>query len=339
MGAGDPVTPPVPGSSAAIAPRLASALETVTVAADGLAASVGSREIHAETPGKLEYLLAAALYDVLHAGRTVPREQARGLREPVLEAELAAAIPHRSTTREVTLVAVRGDEVLAELDGVKVRMDRASLDGPAGPGGPGGAAGQPPVPGSPIAVRIPAARPALSPGFFLADGTRPLGEGSRVLRVYLHLETMEAALAAWSALLHLLEQAGTGYRAKVASCRALLPRRDALVVYLGAGDHGVHRLIADEVAGLTGLGPSASVFADPVRPGIAIAWEPADHRAEMKGLSFGEHRSRALAAALVQHALLAADRRPVTVAAAVHRSFLAAGIDPANPARNLTSPM
>src|SRR5262249_37668667 len=82
-------------------------------------------------------------------------------------------------------------------------------------------------------VRLPAARPGLSPGFFLVDGSRGTTEPGPVLRVYLHLDGPDDAVRLWDTTLRHLEGAAVRYRAKVTSSRRLFPRRDGLVVYLG----------------------------------------------------------------------------------------------------------
>jgi hypothetical protein len=76
------------------------------------------------------------------------------------------------------------------------------------------------------------------------------------------------------------------------------------------------------------------VFAEPVGPGVAIAFEPSDARPAMRGFSFGEHRAAALAEGLARHATKLAAGEPSDVRAAVAQALVEAAIDPANPARN-----
>ena len=68
---------------------------------------------------------------------------------------------------------------------------------------------------------------------------------------------------------------------------------------------------------------------------MSAAWEPDDPRPHMQRLSFGQHRMNIIATALVQHAVLGetdgADQ-------AIYEAFIDNGIDPSNPARNLSSP-
>lgn len=55
----------------------------------------------------------------------------------------------------------------------------------------------------------------------------------------------------------------------------------------------------------------------------------------MRGLSFGEHRSTALAQGLVKHAVRTDE---VDLRSSLAEAFLDGGIDPLNPARNFSSP-
>ncbi len=310
---------------AAFSRRLAAAIRTITVDPEGRSAMVGRREVTAAETLPLRPQLAAAIYDELHAGR-VPLDlpPGRSLRDPALEESLRELLPHRETIRHTRVLTVGADSVLVRLDGVRVWVPVTEISTEERPTRAGAVA----------AVRIPAGRPALSPGFFLADSARPYPAGEPVIRVYVHVTTVAAALGAWGAALRLLAELGLSYRAKVASCPRMLPRRDGLVLYLPARDLGASRRIAAAAGRVPGVGPQVSVFAEPVGPGVAIAWEPADGRPGMSGLSFGEHRAAALADGLVRHARRAnGDLSPATVS--VRRAFVEAGIDPKQPARNL----
>jgi hypothetical protein len=270
--------------------------------------------------------LAVAIYDELHAGRQ-PLDVPPGwsLRDPEVEVRLRDALPHHETARDVRVLDVGPERALVRLDGVRVWVARTAI-----------AARQGPVRAGAVAtVLIPASRPALSPGFFLADGTRPCSRGEPVVRVYVHLITAEAAHRVWGAVHGLLAELGIGYRAKVVSWSAMLPRRDGFVVYLAERDREVAGRIAAVARQVPGVGPMSSVFAEPLAPGVAIAWEPTDPRPAMAGMSFGEHRATALADGLVHYAERCADGAPACVYDSVRRAFTQAGIDPGNPARNL----
>ena len=306
--------------------RLAAALRTIEVSPDYRAARVGRREVTATDPRSFRPQLAAAIYDELHAGRPALKLPAgRSLRDPALEDGLRELLPHRETTRNVRVISVGADRVLVRLDGVKVWVPRTRIRADDWPVHDGAA----------VEIQIPADRAALSPGFFLADSVRPYPVGEPVLRIYVHLQTVAAVLDVWGAVLRVLAELGLGYRAKVTSWPEMLPRRDGLVVYVAARDRDVSRRIAAVTRGMRGIGPQVSVFAEPVAPGVAIAWEPDDGRPAARALSFGEHRAAALADGLVRHAGRRADGDDVPVAASVRCALIEAGIDPANPARNL----
>jgi hypothetical protein len=306
-------------------PRLAAALRVIEVSQDCRAAMVGQREVTAADPRSFRPQLAAAIYDELHAGRAALKLPAgRDLRDPALEDRLRALLPHREIARDVLVISPGADDVLVRLDGVKVWVPRTRIrteDWPADQG-------------TAVEIRIPADRAALSPGFFLADSAQPYPAGEAVLRIYVHLQTVAAALDVWGSVLGLLAGLGLGYRAKVASWPEMLPRRDGLVVYVAARDREVSRRIAAVIRGIRGVGSQGSVFAEPVAPGVAIGWEPDHGRTAARALSFGEHRAAALADGLVRHAVRRADGDDIPVAASVRQALIEAGIDPANPACN-----
>lgn len=211
-------------------------------------------------------------------------------------------------------------------------------DGPEGPNFPDGpeSSGGPESHDGPEQVRLamPAARPALSPGFFLADGSRGGSRKRPMLRVYVNLQDRESVVPAWAAVLRCLEDRGVAYRAKVGSSPAGLSRRDALVVYLGSDGLDAVVPVAEAVAGIPGRGEEVSVFAERVAAGVGVGWQPAGGKAA-PGMSFGQHRAAAVAEGLAGHALGTRGGPP---AEAVAEALREAGIDPAAPYRNLDSP-
>ena len=243
---------------------------------------------------------------------------ARYLRDETVEERLRELMPYTDTVRSTLVVDTNPGKSLVRLDGVKVWLPEARV----------GADGGPIRPGSTVPVRVPATRPALSVGYLLADSATEWIPDGPVLRVYVHVTSMAAVLGAWAAALRTLAGLGAGYRVKVVSSAESLPRRDGLVVYVSGGQTDVPRRIASAMEPMGGIGPEISVFAKPVAPGVAIAWEPSDAKPEMRGLSFGEHRSAVLAGALIEHA----GRAGADKSEAVVDAFLAAGIDPADPA-------
>ncbi|WP_331659107.1 T3SS effector HopA1 family protein [Amycolatopsis sp.] len=277
-------------------------LRTVEVDHRENRAVVGGRLLRAADPAALRARLATALYDHLHAGESESEAELPGFRD-----RLAAAVPHRLTRMRGR---VRSADVV-EVDGVRVRV-------------PAGAAAV----GARTTFDIDCRRPHLAPGFFLVDGSpgHGLTSGDHTLRLYLHLVAPDTATAAWHEVLVLLEDLGVPYRAKVG---LHLPRRDALVLYLGRDAWPAAPEIVKGLSGIRGLGAAVSAYAHRVADGVAAAWDPADSRPGHRGLSFGEHRSRVIA-----DALLAPGVREDELA----RSFAAGNVDAARIFRNTTSP-
>jgi hypothetical protein len=303
-----------------LAPGLLAALARLTVAGDRRSGSVDGRRIEARSEAELAYRLSHAIYEVLHVGwLTEPADRARLDRDDAFEARLLAATPHTSVFRTASVMSADAERVRVELDGVRVTI-------PAAEAGPV-------AHGSQLAVRLPSCRPALSPGYWVADGTRALPARSPIVRLYLHLQSAGAVLAAWQAALAFLEARAIPYRAKATSLPALLPRRDAIVVYLCERDMAEATGLGERVAHVAEVGESVSVFAEQLAAGVALAWEPSDPRPTMRGLSFGEHRSRATAEGLTRHAR---SRSEQTVPRAVRQALAEAGIDPDRPARNMS---
>lgn len=311
------MTPP---AAAPLLPgALTSALADVRLDLPALRAQVGQEDVSAQSLEDLRSKLASALYRTLHTGAP-PTDEAprpRSRRDPDLELRFRAGMPHQRTVRPVRVLERRPADgtVLVELDGVRVRLPEARLT-PAGPRD---------------LVEHDAARPVLSPGFFFAHGSHGRPPRGPVLRLYVHLRHPDAAVAAWTAALRVLEQQTLPYQAKVLSAPQYYPRRDALVLYLTAAHQAVADEVATAVSDVDGLGASTSALAEPLAPGVAIAWEPADDRPGMQGLSFGQHRAHAIAGGLLAHA-----RDPRTPQrTAIARAMQAASIDPAAPHRNL----
>lgn len=268
--------------------------------------------------------LSSALYELWHAGTAGRDTDAVGYhRDEAFERELTAAAPQRTTATPVVLRALADDShpehAIVEVNRVRLLVPAESV--PTG------------QQGDALVLDLPAVRPMLSPGFLFATGTAGGGGGPAVLRLYVHLETPEHAPTVWHTVLDALESRGARYRAKVLSRRTSYPRRDAIVVYLPEESRRHVPDLARVLEGLPGLGTSAPVLARPVRPGLTMAWEPADQRLGWQRMSFGQHRTMAVAHGVVRHM---SDGVPLHQA--VTEELTAAGVDPADPARNLDSP-
>ncbi|QIP84995.1 hypothetical protein GLX30_14260 [Streptomyces sp. Tu 2975] len=321
-----------------LAPALVDALRDIRLSADGCSATVGPRSVDGDSPRELQQRLGAALYEVCHTGRAEagPRRRRLVLRDPDFERALDGALPHREVHRSGVLLRSPlgegfpgpeaggrggdGGEAIVSWDGVRVRVPARSL-GEQGPL----------VPGAVVSHRVSPARPALSPGFFYAMGSREPRLDAELLRVYVHITAPEHAPGLWAAVLGALEDAGAHYHAKVLSSRDEYPRRDALVVYLGSESWDACHTVARAVRGVPGTGEDVSVFAHRLGPGTAVAWEPDDPRPGAGGLSFGQHRAAALAEAVVR----VSGGGDMEAAA---RAFAEAGADPLAPYRNAGSP-
>lgn len=293
-------------------------LGRVVVDLAGCTAVVADREVVADDPATLEHKLAAELYAVLHAGLGTSRGSARNR---VLERALADAVPHRTTPVSGVLLGERPDDLLVEWDGVRVWVPRRI------------AVDVPPQVGGEVHLAVPPVRPALSPGFQFVGGSRAADFNGPLLRVYVHLTDAACAVRVWRAVLQRLEEEEAGYQAKILSRSEDYPRRDALVVYLPCAPDPAApgaEAVADAVAALGGVGESTSVFAQRLAPGVARAWEPVDQRLGMTGLSFGQHRAKVVAAALLDSA-----RTGAPAADVVAKAFVEARVDPLDPARNL----
>ncbi|PVE10733.1 T3SS effector HopA1 family protein [Streptomyces scopuliridis] len=316
----------MPAAIDTLDPALARELEQVVVRTDGCTAVVDGHKLEANTPRHLSIYLRWALYEFLHSGRPADMYKNKDVeRDAALEARLTEAIPHRNSVTSARVHERRDGELLVTIDGTRVRVpvERVVTDAP--------------YHGDDVVyLAMPAARPALSPGFFLTDGSRGRSVRKPTLRLYVNLESLAAAEEAWRLVLNCLEDRGVPYRLKVASSPHLVPRRDALVAYLGPESWDAVAEVASCVVDLPGRGSKVSVFAEQVAPGVSVAWQPfAERSGGQTGRSFGQHRATAVAEGLVGHVL---GTRAGTREEAVAGALFDAGVDPSAPYRNLDSP-
>ncbi|MFI8219980.1 T3SS effector HopA1 family protein [Streptomyces sp. NPDC085932] len=310
-----------------ITDRVRQALTAVEVTSTGETTTfrVGERHFRSENLAVFRGKLSATLYDTFHSGRDSRQQRPRALRDHAFEEQLAAATPHRYTTntgRYAGRLEGSGD-ILVDLRSLRIKLAPDNVQAPKHPRA-----------GDPVRLRLPALRPALSPGFYLADGPDGPPPAGPLLRLYVHLTDPDAAAAAWKACLLLLAGRGVRYRAKIVSAPWMYPRRDALVVYLG---HDAWRAVPElgaALAHLPGKGTATSVLTSPLAPGVSYAWEPDDSRAGKIGMSFGQHRCAALTDGLLAEAADPKTGGETALVQALHD----ANIDPHAPERNLTSP-
>ncbi|MFG5723318.1 T3SS effector HopA1 family protein [Streptomyces murinus] len=317
---------PADADPSPLQPRLREAVDDIHVDASRLIAHVGGTQVTADTLSGLRHALANKLYEVLHAGLdTLSGPRPRTLRDEPYEKLLAQAVPHRETVLSVPATSVHeaddeAGQATVVLDGVRTLVPRHLLS--PGPGA------------DRVTVRYPCARPALSAGFFLVDGSTGRPAGEETVRLYVHVRDPRSAPEIWRLLLLRLEARAVPYRAKASSSPLLYPRRDAIVVYLDGGRAGEDTAmdVAAPLADRPGLGSETSLFARRIAPGLALADEPDDPRTGMNHMSFGQHRAHAVAQGLVDHALApdTADKR-----AAVSRSMVRSRIRPDAPWHNV----
>lgn len=309
-----------------IAQKVAALADKVTVLDGGLKAETAGEIYEADTPQALARRLGSVLYQTLHTGRDKPLDiKMRTWREPAFDAVLEAATGARTTTRTTRHLGSGGDgHTVVELDGLRLRVPDEAVTSQSGDS---------------VGINLPTARPGLSPGFFLSssDGSPMTGVGT-VLRLYGRLDDPEAAPAVWRQLVEFLDEAGIPWQAKISSSHLLYPRNDGVVVYLPRPAWRAARAIAEKLQDTGLLGEGTSPFTHAITPSVGCAFEPDDQRPTRREMSFGQHRTRAFAEALVKHASLPhSEQEPVNEIIAA--TFIDAGIDPMEPARNLSSPV
>ncbi|MGC9441881.1 T3SS effector HopA1 family protein [Streptomyces sp. WG5] len=314
----------------ALDPAVSRVLAALSPSPDGTGVRLGDRDVTADRPRRLCQRLGTALYEVFHAGHAFGDKPGILRRDPALEVPLARAVPHATTPVAARLLdgpAERGPAPggrVAAVGGVRVRLPEELP--PESVGGVSGAGYH--------VLRLPTARPRLSPGFFLVDGSRGSCGPGPLVRLYIHLTDPGAAVRVWSAVLGVLEGLEVPYRSKITSSRKLLPRRDGMVVYLGAAAwHAVPAVVGAVSA--ADVGTETSAFARALAPGLSLAWEPDDARPGRSGGSFGQHRSLAIAEGVVD---AMADGGLSRAHAHVLTRLTESGIDPSALHRNIDSP-
>ena len=309
------------------APELTGFLSELSVEPNDNSVTFGRRTVRGETTQEIRNELASAFYAELHAG--VPVDRPKPLspsRDTDFEALLVAGVPHATSPVEAEVVpdpssGPDADTVLVEIGRTRVRV-------------PAGTVVESRRDGDRVVLAMPAVRPALSPGFMLISGSAPAsaGPGGDVLRLYAHVAGSAPAPSIWASVVRTLEERNAEYRAKVLSAPESFPRRDAIVVYLPEASWKHADAVADAMGDVPGLDAATSPLTMRLAPGIGMAWEPSDQRTGWKRMSFGQHRTAALADGVLRHLAGA------PILEAIAAAFEEASIDPLEPARNLGSP-
>jgi hypothetical protein len=145
-----------------------------------------------------------------------------------------------------------------------------------------------------ISLRVPSARPNLSPGYFLVIGDAPISQGDGLVRLYWHLKPGGAARWLQSATAA-LNARNLPFHLKVLHSPQLFTRCDAGVLYLpqsavGAAQPALRDIYAHVE---TELRSEVPAFTKSLAPGLGLAESPG-------GESFGLNRCDLIAGGLVR---------------------------------------
>lgn len=292
----------------------------LSVAENGTAATVGTERIQAGSEAELRAELSAAIYRNLHIRHSETAAQTPPTGEPELVERLIAEIPHRQVYQPVAALgrqlAETGSPTPVDVAGLMVLIHPEHLVRDAQ--------------GTITGAYFPSYRTNTTPGYVLALGEHGPGPGE-ISRIYISSSSASDTVRYWGPLLRALNATGCGYQAKALSTAASHPRSDAIVLYLPRTDvNAVHLICEEALAGPHRATTPTSIFTEALGGQLATAQEPADPRPAYRGLSFGQHRSRVLA-----EALLSSARSGTTLRDAWQQAANQARIDPHNPGRNL----
>ena len=216
-------------------------------------------------------------------------------------------------------------------DGVWAR--RAGLSAWFGPDAYRNEAGSPLAPHGSVAVRMPKDLPAQSPGFYLAQSDAPLylSADDVLVRLYWHL-CADGAPSFMASVTSRLNAEGVPFNVKVLNDPGAYHRNDAGVVYLTRQDlrRAAHLLMRVYEDVRHTLQPGVPALTKPLAGGLSLAEDPRN------GESFGMHRCRSLAEAVVE----AAEQQitdPNDLLDAIENRLRRAGIDPSRPYLNPNS--
>lgn len=290
---------------------------TVTVAGDSRPVGLGPRQV-----GEL----STWLYALLHAGN--PRVFAREslLVDHDFQREIVARLEDPWLTVPVTTptTPVAVPEHLRT-----VELHRVRLLVPVGPsqGGPGDDT-------SASSVAVPCSRPNLTPGFHMfVHDLRAMAPGAVQHRVYVGYHSAADAVDDWAGCIAELVSRQVSFRSKILSRRGAYPRHDAAVFYVGDELEAVLSVLHGRgVPVRAGAATGGSPLCASAGPGIGIAESPADPRAGGQERSFGEHRCRVLAEAVV-----AASSSGGSLVDELARACELAGVDADDVSRNATA--
>jgi Lanthionine synthetase C-like protein/HopA1 effector protein family len=258
-------------------------------ASEALSSAVRRALTPETTRSFLHYQLQQTLYSQFYTkGAPLPHsDSAEWAREdPGFVAELAAANQGKGSVETGwTARGVRAGRVVVERQGLTLEVAPEACVPPIS---------EPLASAVQISLRVPSARPNLSPGYFLVIGDTPISRGDGLVRLYWHLKPGGAARWLQSATAA-LNARNLPFHLKVLHSPQLFTRCDAGVLYLpqsafGAAQPALRHIYAHVEAELRSEAPA---FTKSLAPGIGLAESPA-------GESFGLNRCHLIADGLVR---------------------------------------
>jgi hypothetical protein len=297
----------------------------------GLSAEATALMGHASAREYLLYNLQSQLYSDFYCAGSARRP----LDQPSLApAGGSAFVEGLSGANTGTFAREPGWTVVREDDGaIVVSRDGLSLWVPAAEVYRVGDASV--APGAAVGVLMPKELLRLSPGFYMAlsEAEFPVDGSTALVRFYWNLRA-EGATLLINLLTRALNQRELAFRLKVVSDPVRYSRCDAGVLYVLAEQYRAVVTAVSEVylTMRTALKPSTPALTRELAPGLALAEDPSGSLT-----SFGMHRCRMLAEAIVLGADLGADDLGSRLAT-VEERFAREGIDLERPYLNPGSP-
>jgi class II lanthipeptide synthase len=172
-------------------------------------------------------------------------------------------------------------------------------------------------------VRLPKEYREWTPGFYFALGDADdVCDIEPLVRLYWHIRR-RGAVRLTASVTETFNRAGMSFQFKIVNDPLRFHRADAAVLYLPRRSYGDAAPLVRSVyrEARPDLRTPVSAYAKQLAPGLAVAEDPGD------GSSFGHHRSRIIASALVSPASLAATSDDERIDAVVD-CIRAAAVDP-----------